>query len=208
MKELNYMKRFFLLIFLLFFASIMSGCIVPEVIEDSNEQIEISINSFVQEINCGGEIYRLAERVQGLSGCQGICLAAQLNNCNCDCSCPEPCPPCEDCIPWDCEDCTEWDCLECTPWDCDECDCPECKECEECEECYVDPCCGYFALGDLIITVEANGTGTIDEISFLVTYNDGTTEVISAYTDWAIDGTSIKEITIPVNGRVVFVELS
>jgi hypothetical protein len=56
--------------------------------------------------------------------------------------------------------------------------------------------------------VEAKGTGNIDELCFVVTYNDGTNDAICVYTDWEVNDLENKEITIPVDGRVVFVELN
>lgn len=203
-----------LLIIVVMMSLLLTGCLLPA--EETVDEVEIEIVSFVQEINCGGEIYRLTER--NFNGCQGICLAASLNNCNCGCcpeiqECPE-CPACDSCCPCcpeceECEECPECEeCLECEV--CEECICPECEECEICEECCIDPCCGYFELGDLYIKLKLTGTGKIDRVAFGISFTDGALLNQNVSIVDTIDGESIIEVLVilpkPAK-RVAFVEL-
>lgn len=167
-----------LLIILIMLLAFM-GCTVPEAETEIEPQMEISIVGFVQEVNCGGEVYRL-----------GRC-------------CPE-CPECEVCET--CETCEVCEICQ---------ECEVCPEPVECEECCVDPCCSYFALGDLFVDVKINNSGEeiiIEDIEFGIRFNDNSTISMKVPVDISIGANQIKTeeiqlIIAPFNKRVIFVEI-
>ena len=187
----------------------MTGCTVPEVPEEVEvEDVAITIESFVQEVNCGGTIYRVTAR-----GPASVC---NPNSANYDCQDCAEFSGCAPCCPPELT-CDDLDCCAglIDPSDCDECDeCVECEECPEipeCEECPdPDPCCSYFALGDLYIQLVLEGIGTVDDVTFDISFTDGTSMVQTITIDAEVDGTSEVEVLVILPQpalRVNFVEL-
>jgi len=174
------MKRILILSIIIIIAFLLTGCFQTPAM-DTEADIQIKIIGIEQEAFCGGKTIM----VKGEQGCQGICNAAQNNNCNCGCNCPD-CPTCPDCP-----------------------DCPDIPECPDCP-C---PCLSWGDLiVKLQITNEGNEEGSVPEVCVEITYQDGTKETQCAETDFLILGGETKyeqvEYKIPRPAkRVILAEL-
>jgi len=147
----------------------------------ATDNIEVKVTAFKQYVYCGAK--------------NDVKIYTVLNGekfkCGPYCS---PCPDCDSCCP-ECEECPE-------------CEIPECPQCPQC------PCCG-LTLGDLVVDFSVWNIGntvvTVDEVSLVITFEDGMT--IKKYVDigeiFLIGEEKEKQVEInlpnPVK-RVVFVE--
>lgn len=179
------MKRILLLFLVISLAVLFfTGCnmLTPDI-----KDVELKVTAFKQYVYCSAK--------------NDVKIYTVLNGEKFKCGpyCP-PCPDCDSCCP-ECEECEECEVCE----ECEICECPQCPQC---------PCYG-ITLGDLVVDFSVWNIGntvvTVDEISLVITFEDGMT--IKKYIDIGeillIGEEKEKQVEInlpnPVK-RVVFVE--